>query len=252
MARKWSAQDREEVGRLYRDNLPVANIAQRFGVSSGAILKVVRRTSIPSRDRMKLNIIWTDEAKEQVAIRLRDGMSAAQIAACFGCTRNAIIGIVGRNKELKEIGFTRQSGVGTLKEFRKPRPVRIEPVPADIIQLVERVSLRTAAPRPQPVRQVEPKRPVAVNQNVNEMVAEWLAKNGGPRKFGMRDGSDYFSVKMFLHERGYQFSGGYMGASKITKGKWSSGRLKWHQVIAIVDELREAEGLPRIMFKEAA
>lgn len=51
---------------------------------------------------------WTPELKDQVADMLHEGLSASQIAARIGdVTRNAVIGVVNRDKRLKEIGFKR-------------------------------------------------------------------------------------------------------------------------------------------------
>lgn len=51
---------------------------------------------------------WTDEIKEQIAEMLREGLTASQIAARIGgVSRNAVIGVVHRDKRLKAIGFKR-------------------------------------------------------------------------------------------------------------------------------------------------
>lgn len=50
---------------------------------------------------------WADDEIETVAVLLKEGLSASQIGAKVGKTRNAIIGVVGRNAKLKAIGFSR-------------------------------------------------------------------------------------------------------------------------------------------------
>lgn len=54
---------------------------------------------------------WSDADKQLVADKLMEGLTASQIAAFLpGRTRNAVIGMVSRDKMLKAIGFTRKSG----------------------------------------------------------------------------------------------------------------------------------------------
>lgn len=54
---------------------------------------------------------WATEAvREQIAVMLAEGLTGAQIASRFGVTRNAAIGIIHRDRRLKEIGFKRSPG----------------------------------------------------------------------------------------------------------------------------------------------
>lgn len=56
-------------------------------------------------------MMWTDELKDQVAAMLRKGLTASQIAARLeGVSRNAVVGVVNRDRRLKEIGFKRSPG----------------------------------------------------------------------------------------------------------------------------------------------
>jgi GcrA cell cycle regulator len=57
-----------------------------------------------------MGFFWTPEQDARLSDLLREGMSASQIGAELGVSRNAIIGRVGRNKELAQIGFARKSG----------------------------------------------------------------------------------------------------------------------------------------------
>ena len=53
-----------------------------------------------------MSFFWTPEDKNRVAAMLVDGFSAGQIAARLGdVTRNAVIGVVFRDPELKKIGL---------------------------------------------------------------------------------------------------------------------------------------------------
>lgn len=53
---------------------------------------------------------WFEGHIDAIAQMLRDGHTASQIAPHFGATRNAVIGLVGRNPVLREIGFARKPG----------------------------------------------------------------------------------------------------------------------------------------------
>lgn len=51
---------------------------------------------------------WTEDDKARLAMLLRAGRSAGQIAPLFKRSRNAIISMVNRDKSLKAIGFKGQ------------------------------------------------------------------------------------------------------------------------------------------------
>lgn len=64
---------------------------------------------------------YTDDDIFRIGEMLRDGMSAGQIAAKMrGKTRNAIIGLVQRNKYLRAIGFERSPGQPRYRSEPKP------------------------------------------------------------------------------------------------------------------------------------
>lgn len=67
---------------------------------------------------------WTDEEKDRIAGFLREGLSATQISAHFGVSRNAVIGVVDRTPSLKEIGFAR----GSNKQREKGAMRRVVPI----------------------------------------------------------------------------------------------------------------------------
>lgn len=48
---------------------------------------------------------WNHDNITEVATLLKQGLSAAQIGAQLGCSRNAVIGKVGRDESLSRIGF---------------------------------------------------------------------------------------------------------------------------------------------------
>ena len=53
---------------------------------------------------------WSQHQRNQIADMLRAEKTARQIAAHFGVSRNAIIGLVSRDKTLREIGFAHSPG----------------------------------------------------------------------------------------------------------------------------------------------
>jgi hypothetical protein len=65
----------------------------------------------------------TEEARDQIAVMLAEGLTGAQIAHRFGVTRNAVIGIIHRDKRLKAIGFKRSPGP---QNTEKARDIRVE------------------------------------------------------------------------------------------------------------------------------
>lgn len=63
---------------------------------------------------------WTPERKQMVKEMLRDGLTGDQMAARIGdgITRNAVIGFVHRNPDLKAIGFKRSPGPQNIEKKR--------------------------------------------------------------------------------------------------------------------------------------
>ncbi|MFC6487332.1 GcrA family cell cycle regulator [Nitratireductor sp. GCM10026969] len=107
---------------------------------------------------------WEDEQKQIIAKMLKDGSTAREIAAQFSVTRNSIIGIVGRDKALREIGFsrksyaTRKSGASKAEQIvgaLKANPdadydgiaAELQTVPVYVRQVARRYHLLRAAPR---------------------------------------------------------------------------------------------------------
>lgn len=126
----------------------------------------------------------TPEARDDIADMLHKGLSASQIAAHFeGVTRNAVIGLVHRNKELREIGFA-----------RKPRQQNIEKVRAISVAATRGKSVRggkvsmnrlkAVAPpieAPEPVDAPEPRNLTLME--LTERTCRWPVNDGGPFLF---------------------------------------------------------------------
>jgi hypothetical protein len=85
-----------------------------------------------------------------------------------------------------------------------------------------------------------------------ELVARWLAEHGGPRRFARGDSASPESLAAFLEARGYLITAPDWPAnlkSCLLRKVGARGRpraIKPREVIALVDEMRLAEGLEPI------
>lgn len=195
---------------------------------------------------------WTDEAKEIVAERLRAGDTAAQIGACLDVSRSAITGLLARDKDLAAIGFVRRgrsfNGGRTprlTREERRERQIQynrayqqrrrkgsnVVPFPASFRNL----------PANSPQIKATPQLRV-VSNNVPLMVEDWLKLNGGPRRFERGETSETWTIRQYLADRGIS-TNGHRGRWSVSRGRGRPKIMTWADVMAIVDELRMAEGL---------
>lgn len=177
---------------------------------------------------------WTPEKRAKVGRMLADGCSSAKIAEEFGTTRNAIIGLVGRDDTLAAIGF--KSGTGRKRlsdeERRKRRNATVRKYRATLGPVT------TSRPARKPFK------PVVVSNNVKLMVQDWIAQNG-VRRFDRGDMTDYYHLTNWLRERGYGLST-VSNSYRLTNGSGRPRQTTWAGVIALVDKLRLAEGLQPI------
>ncbi|MFD1792102.1 GcrA family cell cycle regulator [Ochrobactrum teleogrylli] len=97
---------------------------------------------------------WTQERKLSVANLLREGLSAGQISSRLGVSRNAVIGIIHRDKMLSEIGLGGGVGGARLpkKESSPYKPGRMKTTarrsPARQVQAAPVIVAPVAAPEP--------------------------------------------------------------------------------------------------------
>lgn len=75
---------------------------------------------------VKRSTQWTEKMKAEAADMWNGGMSAARIAVHFRVTRNAVIGIINRNRQQ----FPRGNKVYEPKPARPPRAAKPKPVMA--------------------------------------------------------------------------------------------------------------------------
>ena len=200
-----------------------------------------------------MNFIWTPEEKARVADLLQRGKTAKQIGEVIGVTRNAIIGIVARDKMLSAIGFSRR-GSGGVREKKLTHDERL--IRRRQYDVAYRARIRgevIAFPkplRPRPTYHLAPTKSPALRviTNIPMLVEDWLKQNGGPRRFERTATSDTWVIRLYLEERGVKLNG--------QRGKWGisnwRGRPRlgtWADVMKVADEFRVAEGLQPFISK---
>ena len=190
---------------------------------------------------------WTAEAKEIVAERLRAGDTAAQIGARLDVSRSAITGLLARDKDLAAIGFAR---AGT--SFNGGRTPRLSPEEKRERQrqysrayLQRRRNGSNVVPFPRPRLRL-------VSNNVPLLVEDWLKLNGGPRRFEQGITTDTWIVRQFLTDRGISVAGTFGNKWKIVRGPGRPTMGTWADVMAVVDEIRLAEGLQPFACRQMA
>lgn len=183
---------------------------------------------------------WIPSEISRLGKMLKEGMSAGQIAEQFNVTRNAIIGIVHRDKTLSAIGFDRSPK--NRPEGWTPKRTDRRPKPSNVVKF----------PMVSPARHPTPQNPFpalrVVSNNTSLMVEDWLDQNC-PRRFERVERTDPFSIKTYLEERGFKLSGGWQGHSTIVGKGYKRTHMKWAQVMEFVDAIRIKEG--RQPFKRA-
>lgn len=99
------------IAKAYRDGLPVREIRESLQCSAGTIRLALKKYGLEIR-RPTIGR-WTDEMKEAVRkLWVVDGLSASQIGAEMGFSREAIIGVVHRG------GWKRPEGMNIANRSR--------------------------------------------------------------------------------------------------------------------------------------
>jgi hypothetical protein len=89
--------------------------------------------------------------------------------------------------------------------------------------------------------------------DTSALVAEFEARGGTVRRFHAGETASYDSVKIYLLEQGYQLSMvRNMNCIKRVGAKGRGKAMHWSRIIAIVDELRAAEGKQTFKARKAA
>lgn len=176
-----------------------------------------------------LDKLWNNDVK-----------TASECAEVLGKTRNAVIGKVHRLKFRKR-RTKKQKSVGWSAAARDAARIRREAL-ARQKRMAERL--------PPPIYRDKRGKPLPVKPvNDSALVASWLARNGGPRRFDQGASGDPSMMVLWLRERGYQtlYSQAGRGTMKLTfpDGRKSTMTLK--RLVEFVDELRLAEGLEPVL-----
>ncbi|WP_414901138.1 GcrA family cell cycle regulator [Rhizobium cremeum] len=99
----WSRERIDAIQKLWVEGVNPAQIAERFGVTRAAIIAFAQR----NRDRFPAKREtrggggrgWSDADLATMEKLWREGKSATQIAVRFATSRNAILGVVHRNRD---------------------------------------------------------------------------------------------------------------------------------------------------------
>jgi len=107
---------------------------------------------------------WTEERKSAVANLLREGLSAGQISTRLGVSRNAVIGVIHRDKTLSEIGLVRGAD-----RVRKPKAESSPYKSGRMKTAARRSPARQSRPAPVMVAPVIEPEPVFICEDVAEI-----------------------------------------------------------------------------------
>lgn len=183
---------------------------------------------------------WTEQDRARIGAFLMDGLSASQIGNEMGVTRNAIIGLVHRDKNLRAIGFARKGGGNN--GGGRPRKHSAETVKERARERARAHYWRQKAHRKAKAKAANPPKPAV-------SIEEWLRLNGGPRRFERGFSTDYFNIRQYLIERGIRIEN-HQNRLKLYEGN-RPRIVSWEEVHAMVDEFRIAEGLTPIIQRAA-
>lgn len=204
---------------------------------------------------------WSAEAREKVATMLREKKTAKEIGDFFNVTRSAITGLIARDIGLCAIedrrrGKSTAGGKVKRRTAEEIRQWRREYNRAYAAQRRENAK-KTGTVIPFPIKtRRSPEKPVAqqpkltvVSNNIDLMVKDWLAKNGGPRRFADNDTTGDVFVAEYLRERGVIVArtrmdwGSAAGRWKMSRGQGRPKMVSYAEILRVADEFRVAEGL---------
>lgn len=126
---------------------------------------------------------WYTNNIEKIADMLREGKSASEIGAHFGVSRNAVIGLVHRNKELREIGFKRSPGPQNIEKVRaiSVAATRGKNVRGGKVSVNRLKAVAPPIEAPEPVDAPEPRNLTLME--LTERTCRWPVNDGGPFLF---------------------------------------------------------------------
>lgn len=83
------------------------------------------------------------------------------------------------------------------------------------------------------------------------LIAAWLKKNGGARRYEAGFSSTFLSIQTFLQARGITVTC-FKRRYKVSSGKGRPKISTWDEVLRMLDDIRTAEGLEPLRQKHAA
>lgn len=191
---------------------------------------------------------WTTERENALRELWATGMSAAKIARRMGdgLTRNSIIGKAHRLEleprrspvDKSKPPMSREQAHQRKLELQRKRRKENGP---------ERRAPRSNVARHSPAKTIPRHRVVYRPEsaaNDAELVQGWLALNGGARRFERGASGDELAMRDYLRQRGYETA--YRQGKLFLKGRGRPRLLTYKDMVALVDDLRAAEGLLRI------
>lgn len=219
---------------------------------------------------------WTDAEKARMAELLREGKTLKEIAKAVDRTVDSVRNQHRKDPDLKAIvirsknGFAAGELLGKLLEFHCAHPTATASEIAKAIgckssyvrAYASKKGLKIGKSRPWAEKQKSnvirldllPKAkkagagcsssqpaPAPAPLNNIDMVAAWLEKNGGARRFEDGASSSITSIKWFLQDHGYALD---VWKNRPRLGKAGAARrvTTWEKVHKLVDKLRIAEG----------
>lgn len=191
---------------------------------------------------------WTAELEDQLRELWAAGDSASKIAAIMGggLTRNSIIGKahrLGLEPRRSPVDKSRppmspEQAHQRRLELQRKRRKENGPEPRASRSNVSRQPRAKTIPRPRVVYRPD------TGANDAELVQGWLTLNGGARRFERGASSDELAMRDYLRKRGYETA--YRHGKLFLKGSGRPRLLPYKEMVALVDDLRAAEGLQRI------
>ena len=184
---------------------------------------------------------WTDGNIQAAAKLWNDGQSSAEISAALGVSRNSVISLANRNKDMFRAKSRSEAAILSAKN-----------------RAAHASTYRPAKPKVMPnwnTVLLTPKRPV-VQKPLKDMMADWIAENGPPRRFDRGFSGDWTYLCVKMEELGWKLN---KQANWYTLGpigsKGRPKRLRRDGVLEKIDAILIANGkqpfLPRQIVQQA-
>jgi len=183
---------------------------------------------------------WTGDEVTQLDVLWNvEGKTASECAKVLGKTRNAVIGKVHRlkfskrmTKKQKSVGWS--AAAREAARDRRAAVMKAKRAADDLPRMVFRnngTAVKVAPP---------------IGASDKDLVAQWLARNGGPRKFESGATGDPGMIALWLRSRGFQTSYKQGAGGGVVKVIYPDGRraaLTLKKLTDLADSIRVLEGL---------